>query len=106
MIGIGVRKMNNLKDLETFILGIWKKRGIKVPNTKDAAIFLITEAAEVLDAVMRMESGWVRTNKKDVDIGEEIADVITMAILTAHSAGVENLLEVIVKKLTKHRDEE
>ncbi len=98
--------MSDLKSLEKFILRIWEERGIKVPDTKDAAIFLITEAAEVLDAVMRMEPGWVRTNKKEIDIGEELADVITMAILTAHSAGVENLYEVIVKKLTKYREEE
>ncbi len=101
-----LENLGELRYLEKFILKIWKERGIKVPKTKDAAIFLITEAAEVLDAVMRMESGWVRTNKKEINIGEELADVITMAILTAHSAGVENLYEVIVKKLTKHRGEE
>ena len=98
--------MSDLESLEKFIIKIWLSRGYRLPDTKDAAIFLATETAEVLDAVMRMEPGWVRTNKKEVDIGEELADVITMAILTAHSAGVKNLFEVIVKKLTKHREEE
>ncbi len=95
---------DSLRYLKDLILKVWQEREFKMPSTKDAAIYLATEAAEVLDAVMRMESGWVRTNKKETDIGEELADVVTMAILTAHLAGVDNFFETIVSKITKKRE--
>ncbi len=97
---------DSLKYLKDLILTVWLEREFKMPNTKDAAIYLATESAEVLDAVMRMESGWVRSNKKETDVGEELADVITMAILTAHAAGIDNLFEIILNKLSRKREGE
>jgi len=54
------------------------------PPPDDSVYYLVTEAAEVLDAVMRMKrNGDDRTHGKEHDLGRELAQVVDMAITAA-----------------------
>lgn len=77
-----------LSDLEGRVVDHFRETGKAWPTTKDAAIFLATEVAEVLDAIMREESGWSRNNEKETSLEKELQDVLMMLLVTAGSAGI------------------
>jgi hypothetical protein len=55
-------------------------RGMKMPNSKEALDFAITEIGEAMDAWIRENSGdWVRNNPdKDANFAFELADTYQM----------------------------
>ena len=95
-----------LNHLTSQIVDNWTDRAVKIPQPKDAAIFLSTEVAEVLDALMRIEPGWVRTNDKEVDPGDELADVLMLTLTTARALGVDDLVDRMITKMSQPRQGE
>lgn len=86
-----------------------------IPDAKDAFVFLVTEAGEVGDVVMRNDIKYIRNTKTPTDyeyrarLGEELSDVIFMAILCAHAEGV-NLAAAfrnkVIARVRKHLGED
>lgn len=67
----------------------YTKRGLAYPDLKSASMFLACEAAEVMDAVLRMEPHWIRNNQRQVDLAEELGDVLMMVLVTASVADID-----------------
>ncbi len=73
-----------------------------IPDVQDAVSFMVTEAGEALDEVLRHKS-YVRNNPaagSQERLLEEVADTVFMAYVTAIAAG-EDLNQVLEKKLRK-----
>lgn len=80
----------------------WVSRGkfVRPRTLRDAADFLVTEVGEVIEAVLRQEPSYVRNNDREVDLGDELADVVIMAHRVARIAKID-LTEAIEAKLDK-----
>lgn len=78
----------------------YRARGLKWPDKKDAAIWLTTEVGELLDSLMRQESGWVRNTQKELDPSLELADCLLMVMVCAKAMNVD-VVEVLLEKMEK-----
>lgn len=91
----GKRYIPNL--IEMYVVD-WQARGkFKLPGLLASAGFLVTEAAEALEAVLRQDPSYTRNNERESDLGAELADVVFMACITAKVAGVDLVQAVEVK---------
>lgn len=75
----------NLPNIQQMHALVWNLRAeIKdkwaSPSRKNSCRFLVTEAAELLDAYLRMVGGFARNNLKDLSLPLELADVVMMAL--------------------------
>ncbi|MBC8254096.1 MAG: hypothetical protein H8E35_08705 [Ardenticatenia bacterium] len=73
-----------------------------IPDVQDSVSFMVTEAGEALDEVLR-HKGYVRNNPaagSQESLLEEVADTVFMAYVTAIATGGD-LNQVLEKKLRK-----
>lgn len=92
----------NIKKLNRLIVDYYDYRRLKIPDLKDSAIWLSIEVAELQDALMRQEPGWVRNNPdKPSDIAGEIGDVLMMLIVTAGMANIDPVQALLDKMKSK-----
>jgi NTP pyrophosphatase (non-canonical NTP hydrolase) len=73
-----------------------------IPDVQDAVSFMVTEAGESLDEVLRQKN-YVRNNPgggSQERLIEEVADTVFMAYVTAIAAGGD-LTEALLAKLAK-----
>lgn len=90
--------MNRRTSLVKAHIDAWIDRNqFVMPDLQDSVSFLVTEASEALDAVLRQKD-YVRNNGREVDLGKELADIAMMLEITATIAGVD-LDEVLAAKL-------
>lgn len=75
-------------------------RGLKWPDKKDSILWLFTELGELVDAVLRLESGWVRNNNKDTDVASELGDCLFMLLVTSQCLGIDPI-EAMLNKMEK-----
>ncbi len=86
------------------IVEYYKFRRYKYPDTWRALGFMNTELGEVYEVLLAEEGGWVRNHPEDKPgysvkrLGEELGDVILMAIVTGLTRGV-NPLDSLAEKL-------
>lgn len=67
----------------------------KIPeNQRTSCRFLVTEAAELADAYLRMIGGYARNNHKDLALPAELADVWLMALTAMGPEYVDLCLEM------------
>lgn len=64
------------------------------PSRKNSCRFLVTEAAELADAYLRMVGGYARNNHKDLALPAELADVWLMALTAMGPEYVEINLQM------------
>lgn len=93
-----------------FVLSYFEARQLKMPETEYQALgFLNTELGEAYELLLARSSGWVRNNPQDKSgysdekFAEELGDVIMMAIITGHVAGVDALEALKAKIVRKSR---
>jgi NTP pyrophosphatase (non-canonical NTP hydrolase) len=80
----------------------YNQRKLIPPNMHDCFLFLASEVGEVADEIMQWKGGFTRNNplkeqrKSDDEhieaIGEELGDVIMMAVMTGRSIGIDPIL--------------
>jgi NTP pyrophosphatase (non-canonical NTP hydrolase) len=82
-----------------------------IPNADEAAKFMVTEVAEVIDVIMRKDPKFTRNNANASgwnyidELGKELADVVYMAFLCANAEGIDlaaYLNSQIVRRSQKH----
>lgn len=69
------------------------------PDMKDAVCFVVTEAGETLDAVLRLQS-YVRNHPEEgsrQQVAEELGDVVFMAMVTANIMGFDLAAQIGMK---------
>ena len=91
-----------------YVLAYFQLRSLKMPENEWQSLgFLNTELGEVYEALLAKTSGWVRNNPDDKisyseqRFAEELGDVIMMAIITGHVAGVDPI-DALVKKMLRN----
>lgn len=113
-MGITPYTSDSLRYLEKKILEYYELRGLRMPNLKDSGIWLSTEVGELLDAIMRLECGWVRNDpakntpallEKDNTaklraVEEEMGDCLMMLLVTAHLIDVD-IMNVLLRKMNR-----
>lgn len=73
-----------------------KKGWSSFPDVDDAILFLASEVGEVCDARLRNKKLYIRNNEREVDIGNELADVVFMAFRVADALNLD--LDHIIKE--------
>lgn len=95
--------------LEKKILQYYEMRGLKMPDLKDATLWLATEVGELLDAIMRLESGWVRNNPHSLErthvakltaVEDELGDCLMMLTVAALLIDAD-LINILLRKMNK-----
>lgn len=96
--------MSNIRDLTEKIVKFRDARDWKqFHNSKDMALSLVLEAAEVLEHFQWKNQTEVdnHVSDKKEEVGEELADVLYWILLMSHDLGV-NVAEALDKKLKKN----
>ncbi len=73
------------------------KGWIEHASVDDSILFLCSEVGEVCDARLRGNTSLIRNNEREVDIGDELADVVFMAFKVADALSL-NLDGIIMEK--------
>ncbi len=98
--------MSDIKDLTEKIKQFRDERDWKqFHNSKDVALSLVLEAAEVLEhfqwkSPTEIEE-YIKSNKKE--IGEELADVLYWVLLMSHDLEID-IKEALKKKIAKNEE--
>lgn len=88
--------MENLNELANNIMDCNK---YVAPTVEQAMIFLVSEVGEAADALSRSwQRQFVRNSDKVTDLGEELADVVIMAAITARVANIDLDTAVLDKR--------
>lgn len=85
------------------VLRYYQARGLVMPSTDEAMLFLVSEIGELADALVTGRGAWVRNNPgRERSIPDELADVMMMTLVLAHTLGVDPnqaLREKMARKL-------
>ncbi len=93
---------------EEMIAAYYNARGYQYPDTWEALGFVTTELGEVYEVLLAEKGGWIRNNPQDKPkyspeaLGEELGDVIMMAMVAGLARGVNparSLTEKIHRKI-------
>lgn len=83
--------------LMNIVVAYFMARNLACPNLQDSASFMLLEAGEVLDQVLR-DKLYTRNHPNNSSLEEELGDVMMMTLMTAFVAGI-NLEEAMVEKM-------
>ena len=98
--------MKNINDLTKRIIAFRDARDWKqFHNSKDVALSLVLEAAEVMEHFQWKNKEeiekYIETNK--AEIGEELADVLYWVLLLSHDLKID-VLEALEKKISQNEE--
>jgi len=88
----------------------YRKRRLKWPTVEQSLLWLQSELGEASELFLGKEGGWVRNNPEDKSaytpqlFGEELGDVIFMAIVAGLLSGLDPLTAMLDKMERKIRD--
>lgn len=97
-------KNSNIQDLKEVVSGFCEERDWgQFHNSKDLALSLMLESAEVLELFQWKNEGQVeeyaKTNKEE--IGEELSDVLYWVLMMSNKLDID-LTEIFLKKMEKN----
>lgn len=77
------------------VLRYYQARGLVMPSTDEAMLFLVSEIGELADALISGRGAWVRNNQeRERSIPDELADVMMMTLVLAYTLGVDPALKL------------
>jgi len=84
----------------TELLDYYQFRGMKIPNTKEALDFAVTEIGEAMDSWIREnQTDWVRNNpSKETNLAFELADTYQMLEMACYAHCGSSLETVLLEK--------
>ena len=92
---------DSLAYLQKKISEYFDMRGLKKPDTKDSCMWVASEVGEMIDAVMRLEQGWVRNNPdRESKVEDELGDVLMMLLITAETLDI-NIMDALLRKMNR-----
>ncbi len=98
-----VRKGQVCEMIVDMVRRYYEFRGLKVPSTEEAFLFLASEMGELADEIVSSRGGWVRNNEGHTGekVADEIGDTLMMLTILADSLGIDPVHAMITKMQKK-----